>query len=77
MQSITQVVFPTNEDSVHIEFFSDDSEIIVKAWRVKNSFGKINFFIIGNFNLLKKQLLKMNYKVNIKQISSISNHNFK
>ena len=56
---------------------SINSEIIVKAWRVKNSFGKINFFIIGNFNLLKKQFLKMNYKVNIKQISSISNHNFK
>jgi beta-fructofuranosidase len=30
MQSITQVVFPTNEDSVHVELFSDDSEIIVK-----------------------------------------------
>ena len=36
MQSITQVVFPTNEDSVHIEFFSDDSEIIVKkdSWNL-------------------------------------------
>ena len=36
-QSITQVVFPTNEDSVHVELFSDDSEVIVKkinAWNL-------------------------------------------
>ena len=50
---------------------SINSEIIAKTWRNKNNFKEINFFIIGNFLLLKKQLSKIGYKIKLKQINSI------
>jgi 4-hydroxythreonine-4-phosphate dehydrogenase len=48
---------------------SINSEIIVKAWKkIKN---KKNFFIIGNYLILKKQLNKINQKINISEINSV------
>ena len=48
---------------------SINSEIIAKAWKkVKN---KKNLFIIGNYSLLKKQIKKINIKINVSEIASI------
>ena len=48
---------------------SINSEIIVKAWlKIKN---KKNFFIIGNYQILKNQINKINQKIKITKISSI------
>ena len=48
---------------------SINSEIIAKAWKkIKN---KKNLFIIGNYSLLKKQIKKINIKINVSEIASI------
>ena len=48
---------------------SINSEIIVKAWKkIKN---KKNFFIIGDFLLLKKQINKIKLKIQLVKINSI------
>ena len=48
---------------------SINSEIIVKAWKkIKN---KKNFFIIGDFLLLKKQINKIRLKIQLVKINSI------
>ena len=56
---------------------SINSEIIAKTWRKKNNFKEINFFIIGNFLLLKKQFSKIGYKIKLKEINSISTKGLK
>ena len=56
---------------------SINSEIIAKTWKRKEKFGQLNFFIIGNFNLLKKQFKSMGYNFNLKKIDGIKNQNFK
>ena len=54
---------------------SINSEIIVKAWiKIKN---KKNFFIIGNYKILKNQINKINKKIKISKIDSIKNINSK
>ena len=55
---------------------SINSEIIAKTWKRKEKFGQLNFFIIGNFNLLKKQFKSMGYNFNLKKIDGIKNQNF-
>ena len=56
---------------------SINSEIIAKTWRNKNNFKEINFFIIGNFILLKKQFSKIRYKIKLKEINSIDKKDLK
>ena len=56
---------------------SINSEIIAKTWRNKNNFKEINFFIIGNFLLLKKQFSKIRYKIKLKEINSIDTKDLK
>ena len=43
---------------------SINSEIIYKTWKKISSKQKENTFIISNFNLLKDQFKKLNYKIN-------------
>ena len=47
---------------------SINSEIIAKTWKKKNNFRNLNIIIIGNFLLLKKQFLRMGYKIGLKEI---------
>ncbi len=56
---------------------SINSEIIAKTWKRKKKLGQLNFFIIGNFNLLKKQFKSMGYTFNLKKIDKVQNQNFK
>ncbi len=46
---------------------SINSEIIAKTWR---KLSKRNFFVIGNYSLLKKQLNKLGLKTPLKKINS-------
>ena len=48
---------------------SINSEIIVKAWRKlkKNR----NIFIIGNYSILSKQILKLGIKISLHKINKI------
>lgn len=49
---------------------SINSEIIAKAWKkIKN---KDNFFVIGNYLLIKKQITKIGIKIKISKIHSIN-----
>jgi len=43
----------------------------------KNNFRNLNIIIIGNFLLLKKQFLRMGYKIGLKEINEIKNKNLK
>ena len=52
---------------------SISSEIIFKAWNLKKKHKLKSFFIIGSYNLLKKQKKKLKFKIKIKKI----NENFK
>ena len=56
---------------------SISSELIAKAWKRKKQFKNINIFVIGNYDLLKKQLKFLNIKINIKKINYLKNKNFK
>ena len=47
---------------------SINSEIIAKAWK-KNKFK--NIFIIGNYSIFKKQILKLRFKIPIIKINKI------
>ena len=48
---------------------SINSEIIAKAWKKKKR--KKNIFIIGNYNILKKQIIKLGIKIPISKIEKI------
>ena len=50
---------------------SINSEIIAKAWKKKNDFKNLNIFVIGNYNLIKKQLRVL--KIQLKLRKSIIN----
>ncbi len=56
---------------------SINSEIIAKAWKKKNLFKKTNIFLIGNFNLLEKQLKILKIKIKLRKINKIQGENFK
>ena len=51
---------------------SINTEIIAKAWKKKQQYNNINIFIIGNFNLLKKQFNLLKIKIDIKKISNFN-----
>ncbi len=56
---------------------SISSELIAKTWKRKRLYKNINIFIIGNYNLIKRQLNLLNIKANIKKIHDLKNKNFK
>ena len=56
---------------------SISSELIAKTWKRKRLYKNINIFIIGNYNLIKRQLNLLNIKANIKKIYDLKNKNFK
>ena len=43
---------------------SINSEIIAKAWKKRDNFRNLNIFIIGNYDLIKKQLKNLKIKLN-------------
>ncbi len=56
---------------------SISSELIAKAWKKKQKYKNINIFIIGNFNLIKKQLSILNIKTNIKKSLNLDYENLR
>ena len=42
---------------------SINSELLGKIWKKKSIFKKSNIFIIGNYDLIKKQLKKIKIKI--------------
>ena len=56
---------------------SINSEIIAKTWKNKKKFKGINLFIIGNYNLIKKQISKIGYKIKLKKINYINHRDLK
>lgn len=52
---------------------SINSEIIAKAWKKTN---KKNFFVIGNYFLFKKQLVKLGIKLTLRKINNINDFKF-
>ena len=56
---------------------SINSEILVKAWRDKRSFGGLDIFVIGNYDLIKKQLKTLKIKLKMNKIHNIDNQNLK
>ena len=57
---------------------SISSEIIFKSWKSKNTYKHKPFFIIGSFKLLKSQMRKLKYNIEIKKIDkNIKKKDFK
>ncbi len=56
---------------------SINSEIIGKMWRKKSDFKNLNIFVIGNYNLIKRQLKTLRIKTKLRKINSIEKQNFK
>jgi len=55
---------------------SINSEIIGKVLKIKKKFSRQNFFIIGNYKLIKKQFEQLKYNIKLKKITKIENNNF-
>ncbi len=53
---------------------SINSEIIYKAWKKINKKIKKRVYLVGNYNLIKKQLRKLNYKIDIVKISKLKDN---
>ena len=56
---------------------SINSEIIAKAWKKKSNFKNLNIFVIGNYNLIKKQLKILKIQLKLKKIHDLNHKNFK
>ena len=54
---------------------SINSEIIGKVLKMKKKFRQ-NFFIIGNYKLIKKQFEKLKSNIKLKKITKIDNYNY-
>ncbi len=55
---------------------SINSEIIGKVLKMKKKFSRQNFFIIGNYKLIKKQFEQLKYNIKLNKITKIENNNF-
>ena len=55
---------------------SINSEIIGKVLKMKKKFSRQNFFIIGNYKLIKKQFEQLKTNIKLKKITKIENNNF-
>ena len=57
---------------------SINTEIISKIWKRKSSFKNTDIFLVGNYDLIKKQFKKIGAKINVKKINdSIKNRDLK
>ena len=56
---------------------SINSEIIAKAWKKRSLFRSTDIFLIGNYNLIKKQIKSIGIKIKINKIKVLNNQNFK
>ena len=56
---------------------SINSEIIAKAWKKKNLFKNLNIFIVGNYNLIKRQLRTLKISIKLGKVHNIEKENFK
>ena len=56
---------------------SINSELIGKIWMKKYLFKKSNFFILGNYQLIKNNLKKININIKNKKILNIEKKDFK
>lgn len=56
---------------------SINSEIIYKSWRTLNSSVKKRLYVITNFNLLKKQLQKLKFNINLSKVKNINEYSNK
>ena len=56
---------------------SINSELIAKIWKKKKLFKKSKIFIVGNFNIIKKQFEKIKINIKIKKILNIDKEDFK
>ena len=55
---------------------SINSEIIGKVLKIKKKLNRQNFFIIGNYKLIKKQFEQLKFNIKLKKITKIENNNF-
>ncbi len=55
---------------------SINSEIIGKVLKMKKKFNRQNFFIIGNYKLIKKQFDQLKSNIKLKKIIRIDNYDF-
>ena len=55
---------------------SINSEIIGKVLKMKKKFNRQNFFIIGNYKLIKKQFEQLKSNIKLKKIIRIDNYDF-
>ncbi len=55
---------------------SINTEIISKIWKRKSSFKNTDIFLVGNYDLIKKQFKKIGAKINVKKINDINGHNY-
>ena len=55
---------------------SINSEIIDKVLKMKKKFNRQNFFIIGNYKLIKKQFKQLKSNIKLKKILKIGNYDF-
>ena len=55
---------------------SINSELIGKVLKMKKKFTRQNFFIIGNYKLIKKQFEQLKSNIKLKKITKIENNNF-
>ena len=55
---------------------SINSEIIGKVLKMKKQFKRQNFFIIGNYKLIKKQFEQLKSNIKLKKIIRIDNYDF-
>ena len=56
---------------------SINTEIIAKMWKRKKLFKNLNIFVIGNYNLIKKQLKFLKIKIKLGKIDDLNNRDFK
>ena len=55
---------------------SINSEIIGKVLKMKKKFNRQNFFIVGNYKLIKKQFEQLKLNIKLKKIIKIDNYDF-
>ena len=56
---------------------SINTEIIAKMWKRKKLFKNLNIFVIGNYNLIKKQLKFLKIKIKLGKIDDLNKIYFK
>ena len=55
---------------------SINSEIIYKSWKKIKTNIKKKIYFISNYNLLKKQFSKLNYKIKLQKVNNISEKSY-